>query len=97
MKLKVSNLESIYNLKLHSLVHLEPSDTIKFNEKKYVYAILTKQDCEHPFPQAKIAQKLQIKITEIDVDSKDELGSYEEDYALEPMHILVKDYLTPAV
>ena len=50
MKLKVSNLESIYNLKLHSLVHLEPSDTIKFNEKKYVYAILTKQDCEHPFP-----------------------------------------------
>ena len=38
-----------------------------------------------------------MKITEIDVDSKDELGSYEEDYALEPMHILVKDYLTPSV
>jgi len=61
-----------------------------------VYAVLTKQDCEHPFPQAKVTQKLALKITEIDVDSKDELGSYEEDYALEPMHILVKDYLTAA-
>ena len=30
------------------------------------------------------------------MDSKDELGSYEEEYALEPMDILVKDYLTAA-
>ena len=97
VKLKVQTIESIYNLKLHHLVDLKDSDTIKFNEKKYLYAILTKQDCEHPFPQAKITQKLQLTITEIDVDSKDELGSYEEDYDLEAMHILVKDYLAPAV
>lgn len=97
VKLKVQTIESIYNLKLHHLVHLKDSDSIKFNEKKYLYAILTKQDCEHPFPQAKITQKLQLTITEIDVDSKDELGSYEEDYDLEAMHILVKDYLAPAV
>lgn len=96
VKLKISNLESLYQLKLHSVVHLDASDSIKYNEKKYVYAVLTKQDCEHPFPQGKISQKLAIKITEIDVDSKDELGSYEEDYSLEPMHILVKDYLTAA-
>lgn len=71
-------------------------DSIKYNEKKYVYAVLTKEECEHPFPQGKVSQKLTFKITEIDVDSKDELGSYEEEYALEPMHILVKDYLTAA-
>lgn len=94
LKLKISNVESLYQLKLHSVVHLDQSDFIKFNEKKYVYAVLTKQDCEHPFPQVKVTQKLALKITEIEVDSKDELGSYEEDYALEPMHILVKDYLT---
>ena len=94
VRLKVSNVDSLYQLKLHSVVHLDKADSIKFNEKKYVYAVLTKEDCEHPFPQGKVTQKLAIKITEIEVDSKDELGSYEEDYSLEPMHILVKDYLT---
>ena len=66
------------------MVHLDLDDssnqTIKYNDKKYLYAVLSRDNCTHPFPQAKIAQKLQIKITEIDIDSKDEIGSYEEDY-----------------
>jgi hypothetical protein len=55
--------------------------------------VLTKQGCEHPFPLAKINQKLSIKITEIDVDSQDELGSYPEDYAIDEVSIAVKDYI----
>lgn len=50
VKLIVSHVESLYQLKLHSVVHLDKADSIKFNEKKYVYAVLTKEDCEHPFP-----------------------------------------------
>ena len=38
-----------------------------------------------------------MKITEIEVDSQDELGSYEEDYALEDMQLVVRDYVRPYV
>jgi len=55
--------------------------------------VLTKQGCDHPFPLAKINQKLSIKITEIDVDSQDELGSYPEDYSLDEVNIAVRDYI----
>jgi hypothetical protein len=34
-------------------------------------------------------------ITEIDVDSKDDLGSWEDDYALDDVNILVRDYIKP--
>lgn len=97
LKLKVGQIESGYGLQMEKIVHLEPSEQIKYNEKKYVYLILTKQNCEHPFPQAKISQKLAFTITEIDVDSKDELGSYEEDYDLKELQLAVRDYLTPEV
>lgn len=66
---------------------------IKFGERKFVYVVLTKQACNHPFPLAKINQKLSFRITEIDVDSQDELGSYEEDYNLDEVSIAVKDYV----
>jgi hypothetical protein len=59
-----------------------------------VYVVLSKEGCEHPFPQAKLQQKLQFKITEIDVDGGDELGSYDEDYALEELALGVKDYIS---
>jgi len=39
-------------------------------------------------------QKLKMKITEIEVESQDELGSYDEDFDLEPMMLGVKDYIT---
>ena len=69
VKLRVGGVESAYNLKLAKAINLDPSDKIKVNEKRYVYAVLTKEACEHPFPQAKVTQKLQINITEIEVDS----------------------------
>jgi len=46
-------------------------------------------------PLCKISQKLELQITEIDVDSKDELGSYDEDYSLDELTIAVKDYVRP--
>jgi len=55
--------------------------------------VLTKQACESPFPLTKISQKLALKITEIDVDSGEELGSYPEDYALDEVAVAVKDYV----
>ena len=72
---------------------MSPSDQIKYSDTKVIYVVLTKQACEGPFPLTKITQKLSIKITEIDVDSGDELGSYPEDYALEEVAIAVKDYV----
>ena len=65
----MSNLESPHNLKYQKAINLEPEGKIKFGEKKYVYAILKREFCDHPFPQCKVTQKLQIMITEIDVAS----------------------------
>lgn len=97
VRLVVSSVESAYNLTLHAVSTLGKGETIKYGEKKSVYAIFSKQNCEHPFPLAKISQKLVFQITEIDVDSKDELGSYEEDYALDDSSIAVRDYIRPYV
>lgn len=62
-----------------------------------MYAIFNKENAQTPFPVAKIANKLQLQITEIDVDSKDELGSYEEDYSIEDVHVAVRDYIRPYI
>ena len=77
-----------------SLVHLSPGDKIKYNDKRYLYAVLTKQGAQRLFPQAKLQQKLALKITEIDIDSQDEVGSYEEEYPLDEVHLAVRDYIT---
>lgn len=69
VKLHVTNVESTYNLSLLRTSGLRSDETIKYGETKYVYAVLSKHGCEHPFPLAKISQKLSIKITEIDIDS----------------------------
>lgn len=93
VKLQITNVESSYNLQLLRAVALKDGDTIKYGETKYLYGIFTKQNCEHPFPLAKVQQKLSMKITEIDIDSQDELGSYDEEYKLDEVTIAVKDYI----
>lgn len=45
VKLNVSNVESSSNLELKYLVPLDPSEEIKYSEKKSVYAILSKENC----------------------------------------------------
>ncbi len=95
MKLVISNLESAYNLEVKGVASLEEGDSIKYSERKSVYVVLSKANCEHPFPQCKISQKLEITITEIEVDSKDELGSYQDDYPLDDLNLFVRDYIRP--
>jgi hypothetical protein len=73
------------------LVSLSDAESIKYGEEKCVYAILSKVGIS----LCKISQKLLLQITEIDIDSKDELGSYEEDYNLEDLVIAVRDYIKP--
>lgn len=93
VKLNVDHVESASNLQLKYLVPLDPSEEIKYGDKKSVYAIISKEACEEPFPSAKIHQKLQFYITEIDVDSQEKLGGYDEDYALDDLTLTVKDYI----
>jgi len=78
---KISNAETTHNLKVKGTVPLNEDDQIKYNERRYVYVILDKSASTAVYPSLKISQKLTMKITEIDVESQDDLGSYEEEYS----------------
>lgn len=95
VKLIVNNVESKDNLELKYVASLPSSEQIKYGDKKYLYAIFSKEQCDTPFPVAKVSHKLSLQIAEIDADSKDELGSYEEDYALEDLTLAIRDYIKP--
>lgn len=57
--------------------------------------ILNNADCETPYPSLTVEQKLAFTITEIDVETEDDLGSYEEEYTeLQPLALATKDYLS---
>ena len=49
-------------------------------EKRFAYIILSRDSNLTQYPHLKISQKLTFLITEIDVESKDELGEYEEEF-----------------
>lgn len=95
IKLSISSIETTYGLTVKGVASLQANDSIKYSERKFVYAVISKANCEHPFPLCKLSQKLVFTITEIDVDSKEELGSWEDDYALDDVNIFVKDYIKP--
>jgi hypothetical protein len=61
-------------------VPLLEEDEIKFMEKKFAYMIISYDRNITPYPHLKINQKLTFQITEIDVDSKEALGEYEEEF-----------------
>ena len=68
-------------------------DSIRYGDKKFVYLILDRQQCQEPYPTAKIQQALNYTITEIDVDTEEEVGSYEDDYELDEAEIAIRDYI----
>ena len=79
------------------MIPLHEEDTIHFNEKRYSYVILNKDNSQKEFPHITISQKLTFKITEIDIETEDELGSYDEEYAnVWDLLISTKDYLGPS-
>lgn len=76
IKLTITGIESASDLEIKGVALLAEGDSIKYSERKYLYAVIAKARCEHPYPVCKISQKMEFTITEIDVDSKDELGSW---------------------
>jgi coatomer protein complex subunit gamma len=55
VRLVVSNIDSNYNLKLHSVVSLAADENIKYSDRRSVYAIFSKEECDTPFPTAKVS------------------------------------------
>lgn len=43
----------------------------------------------------KLSQILTFTITEIDIDTEDEIGSYEEEYAVADVQLVIGDYMKP--
>lgn len=94
VQVKISKLESAHGLKLKGMVPLHEEDQIKFNDKKFAYVILNKAEGQNEFPHITISQKLTFKITEIDVDTEEELGNYEEEYDnIQDLVLSTKDYI----
>lgn len=47
VKLDITNIESASNLKIKGVAQLRNGDTIKYSEKKSVYAVLNKTEGKH--------------------------------------------------
>lgn len=80
MTIKVTGLVAD-GLKVAGIVALPEGETIKSGELRFVYVVMAR-DPSVDHPSCKISQKLTFTITEIDVDTEDEVGSYEEDYSI---------------
>ena len=56
---------------------------------------MLQRDNNVDYPTCKIQQKLNFTITEIDVDTEEEIGSYEEDYDVPDVSLSTRDYVKP--
>jgi hypothetical protein len=83
------------SIKVEGVIALPEGESISFNEQKFVYLIINRKQCTEPYPVAKIQQKFTFLITEIDVGSQDEVGSYDEDYDVPETQIAISDYIKP--
>ncbi len=68
-------------------------EQIRMADQKFVYLVLDRTACDSQYPQAKIKSALTMTITEIDVDTEEEVGSYEEDYDLAEVSVAIRDYI----
>lgn len=71
---------------------MAPSDVIRNGDLKFLYVILTKTEQGTAF-SCKLQAKLQFVITEIDIDTEEEVGSYDEDYDFPEVVIGVRDFV----
>lgn len=78
--LKVENFESENGLTVKGAIPLAEGDSIKVAEMRFVYLLLDRAGASQPYPQAKVKASLSMTIAEIDVDTEEEVGSYEEDF-----------------
>ena len=90
---KVDGIETDSGLTVQGVIPMADGDSIKYADQKFVYLILDRTKAVVDFPLAKIKQQLSFTITEIDVDTEEEIGSYEEDYDLDQIQLAVRDYV----
>lgn len=83
-------------LKVAGVVGLPEDDQIRAQDTKYLYIVMQRVNQE-AFPSCKVKSKLSFTITEIDVDTEDEIGSYEEDYSLGEIQLNMSDYVKPEI
>lgn len=55
--------------------------------------MVLQRDPSVEFPTCKLQQKLTFMITEIDIDTEDEIGSYEEEYPVSEVALAIGDYM----
>ena len=94
VQIKISKIETQHGLKMKGMIPLHEEDQIKFDEKRFAYVILSLEGATTPYPLVTISQKMTFKVTQIDVESQDDLGSYEEEYgSIYDLTISTKDYI----
>ena len=74
------------------MIPLSPNDTIRNGDLKFLYVIISNPQ-QSAVSTCKVQQKLKFVITEIDVDTEEEIGSYEEDYDFPEVSIGVRDFI----
>ena len=88
--LKILGLQAGSTMKVEGVVSLTQTEQIRNGDLKFVYVILSR---EGSICSCKIQQKLQFVITEVDVDTEEEIGSYEEDYDFPEVTLGVRDLI----
>ena len=88
VQIKISKLETKHGIKMKGMIPFHEEEQIKFNDKKFAYIVLSLENTSSAYPHLTISQKLNFTITEIDIDSQDELGSYDEEYTSVSCRIL---------
>jgi hypothetical protein len=79
-------------------VPLNEDDQIKYGEKRFVYVVLERSSEDICSTYMNVEQILQITITEIDLDTQDELGEYDEEFtSIQPVTLGTADYLKAAI
>lgn len=74
------------------MIGLPEGEQLKVGITKFVYLVLQREK-SLDYPTCKIQQKLNFTITEIDVDTEEEIGSYEEDYDVPDIQLSIRDYV----
>jgi hypothetical protein len=54
---------------MKGMIPLHEEDQIKYNDKKFAYIVLNLDGATTSYPHLVVSQKLNFKITEIDIDS----------------------------
>lgn len=91
--LKVNGFVTSSKLQVKGVIPLAEGDAVRYGDQKFVYVVLDRSGCQDPYPTAKIQQALSYTITEIDVDTEEEVGSYEDDYDLDEAEVAIRDYI----